>query len=203
VVTAAAIPDLTFTAEGQAVVRKTRVVKTAAAAVVAGFPIAVGIVLLLDAMQKRRANRAAAAAAAPPAEIDRDEEDEDLDLEAQEDLAPARAGVATALADTADDVEDDLFDEDEAEEPVVLRATAARAELADDLADDEDLDDDFDDLDDDIEATVASRRRLYDADIDDDLTVDGGHNGHGREWAKVPASGEDFDGDDEGAGADR
>ena len=52
-----AVPDLTFSAEGTPVVRKTRVVKTAAAAVVAGFPIAVGVVLLLDALQKRRKNR--------------------------------------------------------------------------------------------------------------------------------------------------
>ena len=46
---------------------------------------------------------------------------------------------------------------------------------------------------------------MYDADIDDDLSVDGGQaatNGHGRVWARVPAADEDFDGDDE-AGADR
>ena len=80
----------------------------------------------------------------------------------------------------------------------------------------EDLEDDLDDeLDDDVAATVASRRRLYDADIDDDLSVDGGpaehdgpeqngpeSNGRGRVWARVPAADSDFDGDDE-AGADR
>jgi hypothetical protein len=51
---------------------------------------------------------------------------------------------------------------------------------------------------------------LYDADIDEDLSVDGGpaehhgvgHNGQGRVWARVPAADADFDGDDE-AGADR
>ena len=52
---------------------------------------------------------------------------------------------------------------------------------------------------------MASRRRMYEADIDDDLSVDGGHadrNGKSRVWARVPATDEDFDGDDEGAGAD-
>ena len=46
---------------------------------------------------------------------------------------------------------------------------------------------------------------MYDADIDDDLSVDGDQaatNGHGRVWARVPAADQDFDGDDE-AGADR
>ena len=46
---------------------------------------------------------------------------------------------------------------------------------------------------------------MYDADIDDDLSVDGDQaaiNGHGRVWARVPAADQDFDGDDE-AGSDR
>jgi tetratricopeptide (TPR) repeat protein len=75
----------------------------------------------------------------------------------------------------------------------------------DDLDDLDDLDelDELDDLDEDVAATVASRRRQYDADIDDDLSVDGGaDDGNVREWARVPAADEDFDGDDE-AGADR
>ena len=57
--------------------------KTAAAAVVAGFLIAIGVVLLLDAAQKRRARR--------PARPEHDDElvgmaDDDLELEA----APTR-----------------------------------------------------------------------------------------------------------------
>ena len=67
----------------------------------------------------------------------------------------------------------------------------------------DELDDELDELDEDVAATVASRRRQYDADIDDDLSVDGGpDDGNVREWARVPAADEDFDGDDE-AGADR
>ena len=86
-----AIPDLTFSAEGTPVVRKTRVVKTAAAAVVAGFPIAVGVVLLLDALQKRRRNR--------PPRPTRDELDEmDADLEAS-------AGADVPLPATASTLE--------------------------------------------------------------------------------------------------
>jgi hypothetical protein len=78
-VSATSEPDLTFSAEGQSVVRKTRVVKTAAAAVVAGFPIAIGVVLLLDAAQKRRARR--------PVGLDDDDElaaaaDDEHELEA-------------------------------------------------------------------------------------------------------------------------
>ena len=77
--------------------------------------------------------------------------------------------------------------------------------------DEADLGDDLDDeLEADVAAAVASRRRVYDADIDEDLSVDGGppeqhgpkHNGQGRVWARVPAADADFDGDDE-AGADR
>ena len=321
-----AITDLTFSAEGTPVVRKTRVVKTAAAAVVAGFPIAVGVVLLLDALQKRRKNRSPR-----PTRDELDELDDDLQASAGADvplpatassldargpaastvddevpstrpvhegapipaMAAARAGWRGDLADDEDDADDledvdpldieaDLeaeeeaeadedaevtsrpwpptrrgrrgrgprsrrgrgrsgavadaedADEDEAElEPVAQVVDEDRLETADDgeltelselddedldldevdeLEDldeleDEDLDDeDLDDeLDEDVAATVASRRRMYDADIDDDLSVDGGQaatNGHGRVWARVPAADEDFDGDDE-AGADR
>ena len=87
---ASTVPDLTFSAEGQAVVRKTRVVKTAAAAVVAGFPIAVGVVLLLDAMQKRRQNRPARPAYT---ELD-DELDEDHVVT---DAPAARPGTGRCL----------------------------------------------------------------------------------------------------------
>ncbi len=84
--------------------------------------------------------------------------------------------------------------------------TTRRPGRASTILEDEDLDDDLDDdLDEDVEATVASRRRMYEADIDDDLSVDGGHadrNGKSRVWARVPATDEDFDGDDEGASAD-
>jgi hypothetical protein len=74
----AAPVDLTFSNEAQAVVRKTRVVKTAAAAVVAGFPIAIALVLGLDALQRRRRTRpydadAIAAGYGPP------EDDEGLE----------------------------------------------------------------------------------------------------------------------------
>jgi len=62
-------PDLIFSAEGSEVIRKTRVVKTAAAAVVAGFPIAVGIVLLLDWLQRRRQAKALARAGAGGAAV--------------------------------------------------------------------------------------------------------------------------------------
>jgi hypothetical protein len=323
--TLSAIPDLTFSAEGTPVVRKTRVVKTAAAAVVAGFPIAVGVVLLLDALQKRRQNRpprptraelraqadddleptaadvpmpvasttattpvdplvparaaqpepadepvhqvaavpAMAAVAATGLAVDEYESDEDEDedeaeadadaddldadvedatddLEAEEDADGPDAELA-AIGELDDEEEDDAVDaelddaaladldeeEDEDLDLVTTVPLAAVDDLAvdDDLAgvddleaedaadlDDEDLDDeDLDDaelddeLDDDVDATVASRRRMYDADIDDDLTVDGDQaatNGHGRVWARVPAADEDFDGDDE-AGADR
>ena len=70
-----------------------------------------------------------------------------------------------------DDAElDDLalaeLDEDE------LEADLDEADLGDDL------EDELDDLDEDVAATVASRRRLYDADIDDDLSVDGGPAEH-------------------------
>ncbi len=321
-------PDLTFSAEGTPVIRKTRVVKTAAAAVVAGFPIAVGVVLLLDALQRRRRNRpprptrdeldelddglepstaadvplpvtASAvpstgapvheAAPVPPiagpavaavslADVDDDEGDvydeadvdEDLDLvdpldleadlEAEEDAEAEEAAEAaeTSLSEVGDDeaalvadAEDEDLEADvaldeeaevaldeEADDEVVAGGEAAPAavaeaedadeadldeaddeltELDDDLdldeledvdeLEDEDLDDaDLDDeLDEDVAATVASRRRMYDADIDDDLSVDGDQaatNGQGRVWARVPAADEDFDGDDE-AGADR
>ena len=85
-------PTPIFSAEGQSVVRKTRVVKTAAAAVVAGFPIAIGVVLLLDAFQKRRANR--------PARPDHDDElagaaDDEYELE----LGTVRPGPGLARAD--------------------------------------------------------------------------------------------------------
>ena len=122
------------------------------------------------------------------AELDEDELDEaDLDDAELDDLALAE------------------LDEDE------LEADLDEADLGEDLEDE--LDDD--ELDEDVAATVASRRRLYDADIDDDLSVDGGptehdgpvqngpeSNGRGRVWARVPAADSDFDGDDE-AGADR
>ncbi len=88
-------PDLVFSAEGQPVVRKTRVVKTAAAAVVAGFPIAIGVVLLLDALQKRRQNR-------PPKptrdeHLDDDDDDDDLDA-APAVAAPALIGATARSA---------------------------------------------------------------------------------------------------------
>ena len=95
---------------------------------------------------------------------------------------------------TTTELEDEDLDLDELED--------LDDELEDEDLDDEDLDDE---LDEDVAATVASRRRMYDADIDDDLSVDGDQaatNGHGRVWARVPAADEDFDGDDE-AGADR
>jgi hypothetical protein len=316
-------PTPVFSAEGQSVVRKTRVVKTAAAAVVAGFPIAIGVVLLLDAAQRRRARR--------PARPDRDDAlagsaDDELELEAAPTspvspspaligATPGPAGLpaGSAAAVTHDDIEDDVdeddvdeyddyedeVDEDEAgeldevdeDEAAVVEAVIVEEDVEDDLEDiddeleddlDEDLEevdeadeavhdaevlheldeeeleeaeldevdeheveldeaeldelalselddgeleddldeadlgDDLDDeLEDDVAATVASRRRLYDADIDDDLSVDGGpgehngpeqngpqHNGLGRVWARVPAADADFDGDDE-AGADR
>ncbi len=303
-------PDLTFSAEGQSVVRKTRVVKTAAAAVVAGFPIAIGVVLLLDAFQKRRANRparpdhdaelagaaddeyelesatsgpvpgspaligAAAGPAGLPAasaatvvaedaddeyddlddedeavvvdadEVDEDDEDEAVvvdDVVIEEDLQDE--DIEDELEDDIDgDIDDELQDdvdddlEDELEDDVAVAEDAAELDAAeldeaelDDLAlpeldedeleadlDEADLGEDLEDeLDDDVAATVASRRRLYNADIDDDLSVDGGPgehdgpeqngpetNGRGRVWARVPAADSDFDGDDE-AGADR
>ena len=286
-------PDLTFSAEGQSVVRKTRVVKTAAAAVVAGFPIAIGVVLLLDAFQKRRANRPArpdhdaelagaaddeyelesatsgpvpgspaligasaapaglpaASAAAMVDDEDADDEYDDLEDEAvvvddvviEEDLQDE--DIEDELEDDIDgDIDDELQDdvdddlEDELEDDVAVAEDAAELDAAeldeaelDDLAlpeldedeleadlDEADLGEDLEDeLDDDVAATVASRRRLYNADIDDDLSVDGGPgehdgpeqngpetNGRGRVWARVPAADSDFDGDDE-AGADR
>ena len=103
-----------------------------------------------------------------------------------------RSSTADATDDT--ELEDEDLDLDELED--------LDDELEDEDLDDEDLDDE---LDEDVAATVASRRRMYDADIDDDLSVDGDQaatNGHGRVWARVSAADEDFDGDDE-AGADR
>jgi hypothetical protein len=177
-------PDLTFSAEGQAVVRKTRVVKTAAAAVVAGLPIAVGVVLLLDAMQKRRQNRPAR-----PAYTELDEElDDDYVVTDAPAVAPALVGASAASAT--------------GQQPGGLADANGDLDEGDDLDDLDELDE-LDDLDEDVAATVASRRRQYDADIDDDLSVDGGaDDGNVREWARVPAADEDFDGDDE-AGADR
>jgi hypothetical protein len=324
-------PTPIFSAEGQSVVRKTRVVKTAAAAVVAGFPIAIGVVLLLDAAQKRRARRqvglddddelaaavddeheheleaaptspvspspaligAAPGPAGLPAaaaiavvedeydeydeyeeydedvddeqdeveeaeeldEVDEDDEDEDEDedvvvegaVDEDEDLDDDIDDELDDIDDELDDIEEDAeeeaeadaavddaqvlheLDEEDLEEAELDEADLDEAEL-DELVlaglDEEDLDeaeldeadlgDDLDEeLEDDVAATVASRRRMYNADIDDDLSVDGGsaeyhgpeqngpqHNGLGRVWARVPAADADFDGDDE-AGADR
>jgi hypothetical protein len=87
--TATATLDLTFSTEGQAVVRKTRVVKTAAAAVVAGFPIAIGLVLLLDASQRRRRQRALEAG---------QRETEPLEDEEHEEVAPQPAVLVPSRA---------------------------------------------------------------------------------------------------------
>ena len=116
-----------------------------------------------------------------------DELDDD-DLTVDGPTVAETAPTAESLDDDLDALDDDLTD------------------LDDEDLDDEDLEDDLDDdLDEDVEATVASRRRMYDADIDDDLSVDGGdadRNGQSRVWARVPATDEDFDGDDEGSSAD-
>ncbi|HET9601987.1 MAG TPA: hypothetical protein VFP08_10355, partial [Acidimicrobiales bacterium] len=111
------------------------------------------------------------------------------------------------LADANGDLDegDDLDDLDELDDlDDELDEDLDELDDLDDLDDDPDDElDELDDLDEDVAATVASRRRQYDADIDDDLSVDGGpDDGNVREWARVPAADEDFDGDDE-AGADR
>ncbi len=169
--------------------RKTRVVKTAAAAVVAGFPIAIGVVLLLDAAQKRRANR--------PARPDHDDElAGGADDEYEHELAPATgpaspspaligasagpAGLpaAAAVAVVQDDVDDDdrrstMYDDydaddaDEADEDLEDE-DEDEAVVVEDVIVEEDLDGDIDDGDiddDDIEDELEDE-------LEDDAAVD-------------------------------
>ena len=135
------VPDLTFSAEGTPVVRKTRVVKTAAAAVVAGFPIAVGVVLLLDALQKRRKNRPPRPTREELDELD----DDDLEPSAAADVplpatasspdarGPAASPVAGAVPAAGTPVHEDA--------PIPAMAAAGAGVAAASLADDDELDD--------------------------------------------------------------
>jgi flagellar biosynthesis chaperone FliJ len=143
-------PDITFSAEGTPVVRKTRVVKTAAAAVVAGFPIAVGVVLLLDALQRRRQNR-------PPRPTREELEgqlDEDLEPSASSDVplpvatvaAPARgpSTVSTPVVEPAAAPAEEI-------ETVPVATAVAVAEPPADLDELDELEDEDDELDDHLE----------------------------------------------------
>ena len=164
-----AVPDLTFSAEGTPVVRKTRVVKTAAAAVVAGFPIAVGVVLLLDALQKRRKNRPPR-----PTRDELGELDDDLEASAGADVPlPATASSLDARGPAASPVDDEVpstgtpFHED-APIPAMAAAGAgvAAATLADDEADADELED-VDPLD--VEADLEAEEE---AEADEDAEAD-------------------------------
>ena len=164
-----AIPDLTFSAEGTPVVRKTRVVKTAAAAVVAGFPIAVGVVLLLDALQKRRKNRPPR-----PTRDELDELDDDLEASAGADVPlPATASSLDARGPAASPIDDEVpstrapFHEDA---PIPAMAAAGAGVAAATLADDEDDADDLEDVDPlDIEADLEAEEE---AEADEDAEAD-------------------------------
>jgi hypothetical protein len=162
-------------------VRKTRVVKTAAAAVVAGFPIAVGVVLLLDALQKRRKNRPAR-----PTRDELDELDDDLEASAGADvpLPATTASSPDACGPAASPVYDDVpstrtpFHEDA---PIPAMAAAgvgvAAANLADeDEADDDEADEDEDvdplDVEADLEAEEEAEADEADEDAEADLAVD-------------------------------
>jgi len=164
-------PDLTFSAEGTPVVRKTRVVKTAAAAVVAGFPIAVGVVLLLDALQKRRKNRPPR-----PTRDELDELDDDLEPSAADVPLPATATAVDARGRVAPPIIDDVpvsgtpVHEDA---PIPAMAAAGAGLAAASLADDADLDDDEADVDDfdslDIEADLDAEQ---DAEAEEEAEAD-------------------------------
>ena len=135
-------PDLVFSAEGTPVIRKTRVVKTAAAAVVAGFPLAIGIVLLLDALQRRRQARRAAQA-----------ERETFPVSEDESEVPVAAGAALLVGSRAspgpvagaEPMENGRSAHIAAKEPALLvgarTATATAAVMDEDDEDDDEPDD--------------------------------------------------------------
>jgi hypothetical protein len=176
----ATVPDLVFSAEGTPVIRKTRVVKTAAAAVVAGFPIAVGIVLLLDAMQRRRQAKRAAAAQAERESFAPSEDEAEV---------PVAAGAALLVGSRAspapvagvEPIENGRSTYVVAKEPALLvgggRTAAATAAAMDEDDEDDDEPDDGDapgphdpalDLDDEDERDVLADDEPLAVDIGDE-----------------------------------